>query len=475
MHLKTISVGDARREKWDVIVVGSSFAAHFFVYGLPKNRRVLFVEKGQYISHDDQIKRGAPTLPEEPVNLKNTSPHPKEWIAHTLFGGNSNCWFGQTPRSHPNDFRVKTLYGVGQDWPISYEELEPYYSEVETFMEISGGGNEHILPRSAPFPYPPHAPSRSDVLLRSHRPDVWFAAPTARASGGQRSPCCTNGVCMLCPIDAKFTILNGGQGFTNENHRLVLGAEVRFVRIENKTARSVVVRTGAGEEIEIFGDVIGLGANALFNPAILLRSGYSHGALGKYLHEQSSVNLILDVPIGNYFGGTSITGHGYAFYDGPHRKERASVLIENWNAIAEIRPEKGKWINRLHLVAIAEDIPQEVNRVEIDDKGDVVVHWSGHSEYSYAGLDYAFEHLGGTLPFPIEKIVHKELRGTEAHIQGTHRMGDDPATSVVDRNLRLHDVPNLLLLGAGCFPATSAANPTLTLSALSLKAGRALQ
>ena len=101
--------------------------------------------------------------------------------------------------------------------------------------------------------------------------------------------------------------------------------------------------------------------------------------------------------------------------------------------------------------------------------------WTGHSEYGRKGLDFALQNLASILPVNIEALYHYRQGETEAHIQGTHRMGTDPATSVVDARLRSHAAPNLFVLGAGAFPSCSPANPTLTLAALSLLAGGTLQ
>ncbi|GIX13924.1 MAG: hypothetical protein KatS3mg118_1883 [Paracoccaceae bacterium] len=205
-----LAARDAALHEWDAVVAGSSFSAMFFLRGLPRHWRILLVEKGPHIPHADQL--ASRSLPAETIAQDNRSGRPKEWTLHGIFGGNSNCWWGQTPRWHPDDFRLGTLSGHGPDWPIGYDDLEPYWQEVEQVMEVAGGGTDHILPRSAPFPYPPHQPSRSDSALRAADP-LWTPAPSARANGGRLGQCCANGVCDLCPVDAKFTVLNAGGAF----------------------------------------------------------------------------------------------------------------------------------------------------------------------------------------------------------------------------------------------------------------------
>jgi choline dehydrogenase-like flavoprotein len=473
MMLTPLSLDDAARERWDVVVAGTSFAAMFFVHGLSPGKRVLFVEKGRRHTHDEWLH--------EHLNVGETfaeaphSPASKPWIASILFGGGSNCWWGQTPRMHPNDFRLRELYGVGNDWPIGYDALEPFYAEVEEVMEISGGGSDHILPRSRPFPYPPHTPSRTDIRLRGDRPDIWHAAPTARSNGGSRPICCANGICSTCPIDSKFTILNALPRIAPAvEASLVLETEVRLVDVEGGTARGIVARGRNGAEVRIEADVVALAANPITNSAILMRSGHVADALGRYLHEQESLSLTIDVAQPNYFGGTSITGHCYGFYDGPHRSEAAAVLVENFNAPSLLRSDRGRWTERMLVKLIGEDLPNPENRVMLDEAGEPMIVWTGHDDYVFRGIYRARDRLQEILPFPIEAIVSEDVIETEAHIQGTHRMGTDPASSVVDPALRVHGLPNVLALGAGSFPTCSPANPTLTLSTLSLRAGTLL-
>ena len=151
-----------------------------------------------------------------------------------------------------------------------------------------------------------------------------------------------------------------------------------------------------------------------------------------------------------------------------------AVLLENYNAPNELRTDRGRWTERLKLKLIAEDLPQADNRVTLGEDGDAVITWIGHSDYAYAGIERAEAGLADVFPFPLEGVVSKHFSETEAHIQGTHRMGADAGTSVTDGYLRCHEVDGLFALGAGAYPTSSAANPTLTLSALSLRAARSV-
>lgn len=117
-------------------------------------------------------------------------------------------------------------------------------------------------------------------------------------------------------------------------------------------------------------------------------------------------------------------------------------------------------------------MPQAESRVLLDDQDTPHIEWVGHSDYAVRGLERAESMLPELLPLKIERIRGRQIPKTEAHIQGTHRMGTDPETSVIDPDLKVHRIPNLYVLGSGAFPTCSPANPTLTLSALALRAGR---
>jgi choline dehydrogenase-like flavoprotein len=469
--MKLVSLREASSRRWDCIVVGSSFAAMFFAYGLSRKRRpsILIVERGTYATHGDQIKDHA-KRPYERFPQSNRSRQRKQWVASKVFGGNSNCWSACIPRFHPNDFRMRTLYGVGRDWPIGYEAIERHYCDVERIMDAAGGGSDHILPRSAPFPFPAHVPSAADVVLRRHDPEHWFAQPAARSNGGSRPPCCANGICSHCPVDAKFTILNSLAQFETEGMHFLLSHECRRTVTAAGRVSGIVVRDAPGGETELKADVVGLGANAISNAAILLRSGVENQHLGRGLHEQVSRAVTYNIPMPNYFGGTHITGHGYKLYDGLHRKDRAAVLIEVRNDLETARRERGEWLNNLRLKFIAEDAINKDNRVVLVDD-EPYIEWHGHSLYALTALQHAIEQSASLLPFEHAIVSISGESDTEAHIQGMTPMAASREDGVVDQNCQLFGVSGLYVLGAGVFPTCSPANPTLTLSALALRAG----
>ena len=143
-------------EKFDLVIVGTGFGASFFLKKYleksPPSRKVLVLERGIMFPHAERLKeRRREKIAEEYakagsyIGTYEYHNSDKTWVFEPNFGGSSNCWTGCTPRFLPNDFKMKSLYGVGQDWPIGYTDIAPYYDEAEEIMMIGG-------PALTPFP-----------------------------------------------------------------------------------------------------------------------------------------------------------------------------------------------------------------------------------------------------------------------------------------------------------------------------------
>jgi len=468
--------------RYDVIIVGTSFAASFFLLRYlehaPAGARILVLERGNEDTKAWQLanRRHSSIEPEEVY--ENDNPR-KEWYTSPGFGGNSKCWMGGTTRMMPGDFKLRSRYGVGTDWPISYEDLEPHYCTAEQVMLISGPADSP-MPRSRPLPLPPHRFSDPDALLKAHFPQGWYQMATSRASvaTGRRGVCCASGICGLCPVDAKFTIQNGlAQLYRDPRVTLKLRCEVQTVETAAGVAQAVnYLESGRAQRGT--GELIVLGASALFNPHILLRSGLDHPRLGRGLHEQMPIYVTLDLKgVKCYNGSTVLSGLGYLFYEGEHRRDHAACMIETWSSPFAYRPddalriESGRWNERLMLGFLFDDLPQEMNTVTVSRSNPRLAHvqFSDYSDYAKRGADQIprmLDRLAEALP--IERLLGTALGTTAAHIQGTVVMGDDPRESVVDRYLAHHRYRNLLVLGSSCYPTASPAYPTLTVAALSL-------
>jgi choline dehydrogenase-like flavoprotein len=488
---------------YDLILVGTSFAASFFLYeylrGAKPNAKILVLERGRRRPHSELVQMRFDLRKIGNRSFRRADKKPW-WYAPT-FGGTSNMWYGNTPRMLPEDFELHSRYGHGMDWPIGYDDLEPFYCDAEDLMTIAGPSEHTPFVRSRPYPHAAHQLSNPEKLLLERHGDDFYACPTARAHDAprpgvttDRGPCCANFVCNFCPIDSKFTVQNG-LAHLYEDPRV----ELRFGAVVQSVSSADGVATGVEwlqEDPELHGEkqaiasrkdmsasaeLVALGANAIFNPHILLRSDLDDGVVGRYLHEQLGVAGFIHFDGSSkstmaFNGGTSCTGHHYRFARGEHRRERAAMLLETFTR-TWLRIEPGKWRHNMRVTGVIEDLPQAQNRVTIDprDSSKPLTHHPKHSDYAQKAVERFEQDL--ELMFaglPVEKIEVGEPRESEGHILGTARMGSDPATSVVDGDQIHHKLRNLLVLGGSSFTTGAVANPSLTIAALSLRSGRRL-
>jgi choline dehydrogenase-like flavoprotein len=471
---------------YDLIVVGTSFASSFFLKKyLEKSGpgvRVLVLERGDFLPHQKRLEN-ARKKPLGRVNFIssegngkptfiNSNPK-KSWIFDPSFGGSSNCWTGCTPRFMPNDFLLKTKYSMGLDWPIQYDELEPYYCEAEEIMTISGP-DKTPYPMSKAYPQPAHALSTTDKILQKEYGELYISQPTARSSiSGKRNQCCTSSICHLCPVHSKFTIENGLMGIYHDPRvELSYQSQVFQLDTQNNHVQSVYYKKD-DKEIKAQGNSIALGANAIFNAHILLNSGDANPNTGHYLSEQVGFYSYLYLDNFQNTGGSSIiTANGFMLYDTIDRSQFGACLIESHND-PFVRYEYGKWRNVVKLKFIFEDIPQYENMIEAS--ADLLiprVKYKTHSAYADRGHQNLKKGINSIFKaLPVENIhLDDSPQVSEAHILGTTRMHSDPTIGVVDKQLVHHQYRNLFVLGGSVFPTISPANPTLTLSALSLYA-----
>jgi choline dehydrogenase-like flavoprotein len=474
--------------KFDLVLVGTGFASSFFLKKYlektASNKKVLVLERGRFYAHKDRISTLRGNKPEYYQFLEsheNTLINytlQKPWVFDVNFGGSSNCWWGSTPRFMPNDFKLNTMYGRGQDWPISYQELEKYYGEAEEIMGVAGP-SKTPYPRSSAYPLPAHALSTVDKKMQLAYGDNWISQPTARASvsHGNRNACCTNYSCSVCPVNAKFTIENTLINcYQDPRVEVQYGMQALYLEFEKSLAKSVVCASIYSDKTIDFptytfdGEVIALGTNAIFNAHILLNSRDQNPFLGVGLCDQRGFYANMHIDMDNVGGGTALTAHGYLQYDGDFRKEGASCLIENHNG-PFIRNERGKWRKLARFKFVFEDLPQHENRVKASaDFFKPIVQFKGHSHYVEAGRNRILtKMLEDFKPLPIEDIfVDDYYQNTESHLLSTVRMGKDISNSVVDKFQKHHRYRNLFVLGGSSFPTVAAANPSLTISALSL-------
>jgi len=469
-------------DHYDLVVVGTGFASSFFLKKyLAKTKgekKILVLEKGYFYPQAERlkVKKGEYSsdqkhdLPWQDAILNVNKE--KEWPFSTGYGGSSNCWWGCTPRFMPNDFKMQSKYGIAQDWPVDYNDLEQYYGEAENIMSVSGP-DDTPFPKKGKYPLPPHAFTLVDKIMHKTYGNKYISQPGARASRSitHRNGCMAFSTCETCPVNAKFTIENSNmQVYEDPRVELLYGAQVYHLEMVNNLVQKVLFQQD-GKERSVKGEVVVLGANPFFNANILLQSGDKNPLTGRGFGEQLGMQVLIYLDnMKNVGGSTWVNANGYMLYDGDHRKEFAACLIEANNAPYDIRLERGKYLNMASFRMVFEDLPLNSNYITTSNNPFIPeVHFKDRSAYTLKAVENMKQKLPGILScLPVERLKFLPPASHEGHIIGGTRMSNHQKDGVVDQHLVHHQYRNLFVLGAGAFTTFGPSNPTLTLSALSL-------
>lgn len=434
-------------------------------------------------------------------------PYPAEYIRQV--GGTTWHWAAQAWRNVPGDFRMHTLYGVGVDWPISYDELDPYYQQAEEIMGVSGEANTGS-PRSKPFPMQPVVEPYAMRRIRERLAPSFqvVANTTARNSRSYdgRPACCGNNSCQpICPIDAQY---HGGLAIDAAERagaRLIPTANV--YRLEHDAGGRVTAALYYDPDKvshRVTGKTFIVAANGIESPRLLLLSSSdkfprglanARDMVGRHLMDHPSTSLTFDADEEIWLGrGPQSPSSINTMRDGPFRKEHASYRLDFTNisrvdsvtrtliqnGVFGLEFEKRLRFSAAHemsLKDVLEVLPNPDNRIDLSDQKDAMGIPKPRAHYAID--DYTrraavrsrqdfikvAELMGGT------NLRHSKEGdfANNQHICGTLSMGKDPASSVCDPWGRAHDHPNLFLVGTGVIPTAGTCNSTQTGLALALR------
>ncbi|HSI79939.1 MAG TPA: GMC family oxidoreductase [Solirubrobacterales bacterium] len=429
-------------------------------------------------------------------------------------GGGTVVYAAHWQRNMPSDFRVRTLDGVADDWPLTYEELEPYYVRVERDWGVSGLAGDTAFPPGEGPPMPPVPLAEMGRRVAKAHNELgwhWWPAPNAIATKpyGRLRACVQRATCLRgCAEGAKASVdLTYWPDAVELGAKLVTGARAKRLEVDGsgRVTGATWVDADGNEHFQA-ADVTLLCANGIGTPRLLLLSATdgqpeglanSSGLVGKRLmmHPFGTVVGLFEDDIGSSQGVWGQHLHSLEFYETD--PDRGFVRGAKWGlqptggplAMTMAYPwgeENSVWGPEFHLEIrrrlghsamwgfIFEDLPEEDNRVELDpDKTDsagipaakIVYEMSENSNRMIAFHEQrARESLEAAGAY--EAIVAPQIRATGWHLLGTCVMGDDPETSVVDRWGRTHDVPNLYVFDGSTWPTSSGMNPTATIAAM---------
>ncbi|MDQ2842956.1 MAG: GMC family oxidoreductase [Acidobacteriota bacterium] len=422
-------------------------------------------------------------------------------------GGGTVHWASFTPRLHPSDFHTYSLDGVGEDWPIRYEDLKPYYELLELELPVSGPS---YYPWGDPhgYPYGPHPMGGvGDVLIKGCTAlgiGVSAGGPVAILNGSRadRPHCIYRGFCIQgCKVGAKASTL-----ITHVPDALKSGAEIRpdsmVSRIElgpNGRVAGVHYFDRDGNPRFQKAKAVVVSGYAIETPRLLLNSacpGFenglanSSGTVGRYLMAQAG-NVILGrfKELVRMYKAPPAHALTEEFYEtDPKRDFARGFAIQTVGPLPisfgkQMMVAKGAWgwglrsvmMDYNHWAAfgfLGEILPNAANRVEIADEKDDHGIPIAKVTFNLFDNDKKLIEFGKNKTMEVMRAagaleVVQEAR--YAHLVGAARMGKDPRTSVVDQFGRTHDIPNLFVCDGSLFPTQGSANPGLTIMALAAR------
>lgn len=526
----------------DIIIVGSGVSGALIADTLANaGLKVAILEAGDEVDRSEAVERFQNALIKTPESAYPVGPdadHPLSWGPDYWYrqsgpdkflstyikvvGGTTWHWLGTALRMSPNDFRLKSLYGHGVDWPLSYDELEPFYVQAEQQLAVSGEpGSPPAATRSAPYPMKAIPQTYLDKLFSrklAGTPYHVTSTPQARNSieYDERPACCGSASCIpVCPVQAKYDAtvhLGRARAKGAILHAATTATFVETGPDGEVTAIRFTLRDGSTGRAT--GKLFVIAAHAIETPRLLLNSvsertpdGVANrsGMVGRNLmdHPSQLSWALSDEPVWPYRGPLSTSGIE-SLVDGDFRRDRGAFRIEIGNdghswptgaPVTTVAPLvsqglRGKELNaalrdvtsrHIRLASLVEQLPDPKNRITLHeserDRYGVPLPKITYRLDSYVkdGLAAAakahqeiFDRLGTS------EVHHSPTANGSGHIIGTARMGADAKSSVVDADQRSHDHPNLFIVGSATFPTSATSNPTLTIAALSLRTSQAI-
>lgn len=535
-------------QKWDVIVVGTGPGGGALGHALASaGRKVLFCDaggpldgsmpphQGRYpeldpprngevlTAADAELLRSAGRYFSTVVDTSHAG-RPRSSVPFLGAGpGGSSALYGMAmERFAPEDFHSRT---VGQadasadlaplEWPITYDELAPYYSAAERLFGVRGDVDPLLHNRVTADQHPDLLPPRPLSAAASEFADHFrsrgmhpYRLPVANAGLGDCDACQS----YLCARKCKYHAFNRTvePALAKNGAAYLGGCQVTDLVVEGKRVTKVRARRG-GEDIELRAPLVVLAAGALQTPSILLRSRSTHFPDGLGNHSDLVGRCLMRHFVDLYVVKSP---HGNTALD-PRQKELAfndlylddGVRLGTFQSFGSLPPppmlmgslkddvsaSRFGWAAPLLPLArpillpvlanmfqgamifatIAEDLPYKNHRVQPRDPTSLDVDLSYTVRPEGARRIARFrQRVGGLLKGRSWRLLAQaENNERMAHVCGTCRFGDDPATSVLDRNNKVHGVDNVFVVDGSFFPTSGGTNPSLTIAANALRVG----
>ncbi len=512
----------------DVLIIGSGASGAAVAWSLAETKmRILCLEQGDWMKQSDFPSNGrdwearrygdfdiSPNRrardTDYPVNDDNSVMKVANFNA---VGGGTVMYTAHYPRMHPSDFRVKSLDGIADDWPVDYATLEPFFTENDRMTGVAGLAGDPA--------YPPHQPTMPPLPLGKTGTRYakamnslgwhWWPSDSAIATTEYdgRAPCINLGHCTPgCAQGAKASV-----DITYWPHAIRAGVELRpRCRVREITTNAQGMASGAiyydADGIERFqpAEMVIVACNGIGTPRLLLNSASSRfpnglanssGLVGKnlMLHPWPQVRGYVDEQLdGDHAPMLSIWSKEFYETD-PNRDflrgytlqfARGTGVVNEAITSASVghlpwgkdyhRIYRDLLYRRIQIGVACEDLPEEHNQVTLDPvlkdshgipapKIDYTISENTRRMMEH-GIARASEIL--TAAGATNLYTSRTILNSPGHLLGTARMGNDPERSVVNAWGRCHDVKNLFIVDGSIWVTSGGVNPTSTIQALAL-------
>ena len=504
---------------YDVIIIGSGAGGGTLARHLaPSGKSILILEQGGWLPREPENWNA------EEVFQKNRYVSPDIWHDHKgkpfqpgtyhYVGGATKMYGAALYRLRKEDFSPRAhVDGMSPGWPISYEDLEPYYTKAEQMYEVHGARGEDPTepPASAPYPFPavshePRIQQLSDDLARAgYHP---FHSPCGIMLNEANMPYSTCVRCkdcdgFPCVVHAKSDaeVLGVRPALEYANVSLLIHAQV--VKLNTNAAGTAVTEVVAkvdGEPQTFRGGLVVVACGAAHSAKLLLMSandkhpsGLANGSdqVGRnyMFHTSQAVLAISNEPNHTQYQKTLGLNDFYFGLEG-FNYPVGNIQMVGKSQAPMYRGEKPietllapTWVlekladHAVDFWLMTEDLPSAENRITVDQNGTISLNYQASNQEASNRLYDKLKSMLGQLdchPHLIPRALYMKndvgVAGV-AHQSGTCRFGNDPKTSVLDTNCKAHELDNLYVIDTSFFPSIGAVNPALTAMANALRVG----
>jgi len=501
---------------YDVIIIGSGAGGGTLAYRLaPSGLRILILERGDFIKREienwdsrEVITKARYKTHEKWIDKDGQQFHPGQ---HYYVGGQTKFYGAILFRLRETDFgEIRHHGGISPAWPLSYADLEPYYTQAEQLYFVHGAAGEDPTEawRSSPYPYPAvtHEPRiqqlHDDFSRVGLNPFHLPVGVMLDEANPQASPCirCSKLDGFPCMVEAKADahVCAVRPALRHENVTLLTNARVERLETDedgHAVTGVIVDRDGIPERYRA--NVVVVSAGAVNSAALLLRSANethphglanSSGVVGRHYmsHINSALVAVSKAPNPTRFQKTlGVNDYYYRSEEWDFPLGHIQMLGKSDREVIKAGaplPAPGFALDYIADHAIdfwltSEDLPHPENRVTVDRNGRIHAAYTDRSLEGHkrliAKLKGLLTHLGchpTLIPNQLIRDGRIPLAGV-AHQCGTVRFGHHPETSALDINCKAHDLDNLYVVDTSFFPSSSAVNPALTAMANALRVG----